>query len=272
MNAQRQTILILLSLFVLASIVYWTHLGGQYYIALRDSLYLLTSFCGIIAGVSSLRLYGLRGTRSKTILLCTIGIGCWFVGELLYDYFELIHINPFPSLADFFYLLAYPLLFFGLLNEIMSAQVNWKKLHAAIFFLLSVASASLILLVLYFGVFQAYDAKESLFTNIIAMGYGVGDLLLILVNMCVLVLAWEFRGGKLSRTWIIFFISFLFTLIADILFAMYTGQYKAQIALYRNSLDALWMISYLLFAYGLFDFGFSIKEAQHKILDFKPRS
>jgi hypothetical protein len=190
----------------------------------------------------------------------------WFIGEVIWNYYELIlHIKPFPSFADVFYLLAYPLIFFGLLNEVSIGAIHWKKINRAIFFLFTIASLCLAVLVFYFGVYVAYDVKESLLANIIAMGYGVGDLVLIVTNMFVLILVWEFRGGSLSRTWIVIFVSLLCMLLADILFALYPDQYQAQLWIYKNSLDSLWMLSYLLFAYALANFGLSILDAKKKI-------
>jgi hypothetical protein len=83
--------------------------------------------------------------------------------------------------------------------------------------------------------------------------------------MLVLVLAWEFRGGNFSRVWITVFISFIITLIADILFAVHTNQYNNGMWFYKSMLDSLWIAGYLLFGYALFDIGFSIQEAYMKI-------
>lgn len=215
-------------LYFVALLVYWLHLGGRYFEPLRDSLYLFTPLTSVIAGIFLLRLYGTKGFRARTFILLTLGISCLFVGEVLWNYYEyFLHINPFPSNADIFYLTAYPLFFMGLINEIRGVEFNWHSLKRETIFLLTIVSILLIILVFYFGIYLAYDAKETLSTNIIAMGYGIGDVILILTNIFVLVLAWEFRGGKFSHTWIAIFCSFIMTLIADILFAIFTDPYKA---------------------------------------------
>lgn len=55
-------------------------------------------------------------------------------------------------------------------------------------------------------------------------------------------------------------------LIADILFAVYTSAYNAQEWFIKSLLDSLWMSSYLLFGYALFEFSFSLQDAYKNIV------
>jgi hypothetical protein len=211
-------------------------------------------------------MFGLRNERALTLLCLTVGMGYWFLGEVIFNYYQYtLNIDPFPSIADVFYLFAYPYLLIGLLNEIKISNVNWRRIHKSMFFLLGMTAVFLIAIVSYFGIYQAYNPLETFLTNAIAMGYGVGDVLLILASMLVLILAWEFRGGKLSRVWVILFFSFVSILVADILFAIYVEQYEMLDWFYKSLLDSFWMISYLLFALALFEFGFSIQDIYQKI-------
>jgi hypothetical protein len=253
MNRQRDIFFVLSFIFLAVVAVYWLHIGGNNYIPIRDMGYLIPPCMGVIAGVYALRIYGLAGGRARTILFLTLGVGCWFIGECLWNYYEyFLHANPFPSIADIFYLTAYPLVFFGLWNEIRNAHVAWKRFHPSHMFLFSIFAVLLAVVVFYFGVYKAYDSHEMILTNLIAMGYGVGDLILILVTVFVLVLAWEYRGGKIAQVWLTIFIGMVFMLIADILFAINTDAYKTQVALVKNGLDTLWIISYALFQMGIF--------------------
>ncbi len=256
----------LVVLYGIALFVYWFRLGGVQYQLIRDILYVSTPLVATIAGVFALTKFGTKGARAKSLLFLTCGMGCFFVGELLWNYYELVlHVKPFPSIADIFYLAAYPLLFVGLLNEIKTTRIDLSAFAPSVKFLTSLIIVLLFIIVLYFGVYQAYDAREVFLANVIAMGYGIGDLLLIIVNMFLLVMAWEFRGGKFSRIWTVLFVGFLFTLLADILFATYTDQYETQVYFYKAFLDSLWMAGYLLFAYSLFEFGFSILDETIKL-------
>ncbi|HSW97816.1 MAG TPA: hypothetical protein VLF89_08375 [Candidatus Saccharimonadales bacterium] len=257
---------ILWSIYLVALAIYWFQIGGAQNVLLRNTVYLFIPFIAVVGGFFSLNIFGTKGFRAKTLLFLSLGLSCWFIGEVLFYYYEFIlHINPFPSIADFFYLLAYPLIFFALVNEIRNTKVNLKKIHPSIFFLFCIAALALIFLVFYFGVYLAYDPQEAVLTNLIATWYGVGDLFLIIGNIYVLILAWEFRGGSFSHLWILFFVGFILMLIGDILFAIFTPQYKAEVWFYRSLLDSFWMASYIFFANALFDLGFSLVRAKTEL-------
>lgn len=262
----KKIIFIFWLIYLIALSIYWYQVGGSYNIILRNTVYLIIPLIATIAGIFSIAIFGFKGFRAKTLVFLTLGLACWFTGEILFYYYEFfLHLNPFPSIADFFYLIGYPLFFIALLNEIRHTPVNLKKLHPSLIFLFATSGSVLVFSVVYFGIFLAYDPKVSLFANLIAMGYGIGDLLLIMANIAVLVLAWEFRSGSFSRFWILFFIGFSFSLFGDILFAIFNIQYKEEIWFYKSLLDSLWMASYIFFANALFDFGASLLSAKSQL-------
>jgi hypothetical protein len=256
-------------IFLSALCVYWLRFGFAN-IWLREGIYLSTSFFATVAGLFALRSFGLTSPRSRTLLFLTAGIGYWFLGEIIFDYYQyILGIDPFPSVADAFYLFAYPLLLLGLINEVISSQVQWRKIHRGLLFLFISISLALGVIVFYFGVFRAYNPEVSLLANAIVMSYGVGDLFLLTANLFVLLLAWEFRGGKLSRVWLFFFLSFVLNLVADVLYAVYEVEYESLLWFYKSLIDTFFIGSYLLFAYAMFDFGISILEAFTKVMSLE---
>lgn len=249
--------------FIISMIIYWLIPKGNTQVLLQYSAILLSLVVASLAGFYSIKKYGTDGSKSITLILLTGGMLCWLAGESLWTYYEhFLNINPFPSSADVFYIAAYPLFFFALLREILTTKINWKSFSKSLTFLMVITSILMIAVVCYFGVYLAYSPTESILTNSIAIGYGVADLILIIATMALLVLAWEFRGGALSRIWMSLFISFFLTLIADILFAIFTNSYDNTDSFYRSLTDSVFILSYLFFAYGLFNFGFSIESAK----------
>lgn len=253
-------------LFLICDSFYWLRIGGNLNVFLHSTVYLIPPFIAVIAGAFALDIYGLKGDKTQTLILLILGISCWFVGETFWYMYEFVSfINPFPSFADVFYLLSYPLFLLALMHEIKSIKISWKKIHPSIIFLFVFAFISLAILVVYFGVILAFDPTVSIFANVIAMGYGIGDLLLVVANTLVLVLAWEFRGGKMSRVWISLFIAFISILVADILFAIHSEAYEKEVWFWKSLLDSFWMLGYILFAFAFFDFGFSILAVKRKL-------
>ncbi len=264
MNKRIVLIVSFFLFFVEVMAVYWFKLGFDN-IVLRETLYLIPPVFAIIAGIVAIRTFGLVSSRSFTLLLLTAGISFWFFGELLFNYYGyVLYIDPFPSAADIFYLLAYPMFFWGLVNEIHVSQVSWKNISKPTLFLFSLVALLLASGIGYFGIYQAYTPTELFLTNVVAIGYGVGDLILIFATMLLLVLVWEFRGSRLSKVWLLLFIGFLLTLIADILFAIYVTEYSMQIWFYKSLLDSFWMAGYLFLALALFEFSFSIQDTYQK--------
>ena len=70
----------------------------------------------LFSSLLTIKLYKQHHFQSKAFLLFTIGAAFWFIGDqiwVLYDY--VYEIDPFPSIADIFYISSYPLFFVFLL-------------------------------------------------------------------------------------------------------------------------------------------------------------
>lgn len=266
MNKQNNNIIAFIAFYIASLFIYWIFPDGEIKIILQYIAVLTSLALAVLAGIYSLHKYGTHGSKSTTLMLLTAGMLCWFIGESIWTYDEyVLKINPFPSYADICYLLSYPLFFLALLREIKTNHINWKTLSQSLIFMMVVTSILLVGVVSYFGVYLAYSPGEPLLTNSIAIGYGIGDLVLILATMSLLILAWEFKGGALSKIWMSLFLSFLLILVADILFAIFTTYYTDTESLYRSLTDSIWILSYLLFAHALFNFGISIQSAQQML-------
>jgi hypothetical protein len=200
------------------------------------------------------------------ILFLTMGFGFWFIGEFLWVVYEfIVHIDPYPSAADYFYLLAYPFFISAFILAIRSGGVQLTGFNRILFFLFGLNAIWITGIVLYFGVYLAYDPAVTLLENVVAMSYGVGDLMIFLSCLLSLVLAWEYREGKILNTWMYLFAGFMLTLLADIAFSINHVQYEAGAVTIRNVLDCLWILGYLYFAFGMFEFAYIIREIQKRL-------
>lgn len=264
---KRTILVIAFLLFSVETIaLYWFKFGFDN-ILLRELLYLVPPFFAMVAGIVALFTFGFANARSLTFILLTAGVSYWFFGELLFAYYQyILHVDSYPSAADFFYVLAYPMFFAGLINEIRIAQINWKGISKPTLFLLTLVGLLLGVIVGYFGIYQAYAPDEPLLSNLVAIGYGVGDLLLVLITILLLVLVWEFRGGKMSKVWLLLFGALIMTLVADILFARFSNEYTMQVWFYKSLLDSFWMAGYLFFAFAFFELSFSLEDSYHKAI------
>jgi hypothetical protein len=247
---------------------------GGFYLSRTNSqiesvLFLFPPLLAAILGLYAANTYKLENIHGRSTAFLAAGLGFFFIGELLFYFYQFVfHKMPFPSVADVFYLLAYPLLLWGLLIEVKMHKPKLSEFSKRALTVMITLLLVLTAIVSYFGIYKAYDSSSSFLANVIGMGYGVADLIILVPTMYVLKLAFQFRGGKLFNSWMLIFFAILFMLAADILFASYNDQYSAGTWPY-NLIDLLWTASYLLFGYSFFYTASALKELHNKFLKSK---
>ncbi|MFI5842027.1 GGDEF domain-containing protein [Catenuloplanes sp. NPDC051500] len=138
----------------------------------RDVLYAVIGALSVAANAVAARRW-----RSWTWGLFAAGQGAAVVGDLLWLYYaNIAHTDPFPSAADGFYLAEYPLLTLSLLmlaRRHRTADDRLARLDSAIL----VAGLALPYWVLLIA--PALTDGGSTFGTLIALGYPLGDVLLL---------------------------------------------------------------------------------------------
>jgi hypothetical protein len=251
--------IILVALCLFALILYKNPIGWRYYNELINGVFLLFPFLSVLAGSYAIKAYGYSNTHGKSMLFITAGFASWFIGETLWTIFAIVlHINPYPSIADIFYLLAYVLIFLGIIREIRVYKTNISVLRSLIVCIFSVIVS---IVVFNMTVVSAYINGASLIENSIAIGYGIVDLILIITIAHLLILTMDFKGGKIFIMWSYFLAGAIFMLLGDIFFSLYPEQYEQGIAQYKQ-IDLLWIVSYSLFTVSLFEVHFLLTDAK----------
>lgn len=255
-----------IDLLLLGFVVYFIVIGYFYctlQFPLTEIVFLIAPLLAVIGGVCAVRAFGSKSPHGKALSYMTAGIALWFVGEIIWVLFKVVfHIDPYPSIADFFYLVAYPVLLIGVVKEISLGKIEWNWLRKAGFGAILV----LVLLVFgYFGIYLSYNPEAVFLDNAIGFLYNFGDVFLIIGAALILMLAFEYQGGRLFTSWLCFLIGMIVMFAADILFAIFTEQYEAIVWLYYQ-IDLLYIVSYLFMAYALFDMCGIIREAESAII------
>lgn len=260
---------LLVGVYLLAIGVYFFYKGdGTVNTFWHNALYLLASLMPVLAGVWATVTYGLETKHGRSMLFLTVGVGLLCLGEISWVYFEFItNTDPFPSVADIMYLLAYPFLLLGLIEEIRAIGRDEKvNMSSFVKFILYVLGSILVVMVAYFGIYLAYDGEAALIENLVSIAYGVADLVLVFAGAFVLRLVSEYRGGRLFRSWVTFLAGLSMFLIADILFAEYYDQYENFEYLYRQ-IDILWMGAYTAYALSFVSIVTVLHDVRKRVLD-----
>ncbi len=172
-------------------------------------------------------------------LLLGVAAFSYMIGELIWFYYEsILHIDPFPSLADPFYVLFYPLTLVGLLL-FPFAPVN-RYQRQMLWLDLAIVVTTCSMYAWYFIVApltSIYKGVES----ILGVAYPVGDILL-LTGVGVLI---QRDVRRVTRRSLFFLASTLvFMSLADGVFAYLDANKYSYSMVYP---DVLWLISALFF-------------------------
>ena len=180
----------------------------------------------------------------RTWLFISLGIFSYFLADIIWAYFEnVLQIEPFPSVADIFYLLFLPLIAIGTFvvpGAPLSNRERWKfNLDTAIILVT-------VFMALWYFVIQPTVVANAgdLVSQVISVAYPIGDMIIIFGILNALLRKPD-RDTRSSFVYL--FVGILFFVGADTIFS-YTGLAGTYVS--GGWLDAGWYIGIwmLLFA------------------------
>jgi len=259
MNAKWKKIIAGLALWLLflgTVAIYFFYFESDWYRLSTDILYEVSALIAVIAGFLLVRAYK-KNAHSVPIAYITLGLASWAIGELVFIIFEQRGIETYPSIADFFYLIAYPLVLIGFYKELQISVKDKFTLRKTetIFWLLF---ALLIAVKLIF--FRDIDPENSAIANIFNIFYGVVDMVLlsaIFINLYILFFKIK-ENKQIYRGWLSVLLGFALYLSADFIYYANIQLYDERY-FYVRLLDLLWIAGYLLAAYGFFQIYLYVK-------------
>ena len=189
------------------------------------------------------------GLHDKTHMLLTLGVGLWFVAEIIYSYYQLglMITTPFPSLADPLFLAGY--VFFGYYFYSILKLLR-KTIQRDIIILVSIAVAVSItyILNLSFGIGLLLADNEDMLGTALSITYPILDSILFVPAILVL---WSLRKGDLAHTnWILISLFIILNSIGDIGFGY--GAVLGTVGKEEWIWDIFFYAGYLTLASALF--------------------
>ena len=178
-----------------------------------------------------------RPDRLLPWILIAAGQGSFVAGDLMWNYFEAIGEEPFPSFADVLYLGGYPFIALGLFLLIRRRLGDGDRggvLDAAILTTgVAVLSWTFLMRPL------VADTELDLLSMAISLAYPIGDLILLGVAMGLLT-----TPGARTASFAMLGASLASLVVADIIYALQTleGTYVS-----GSPLDTLYLAAYVLF-------------------------
>jgi PAS domain S-box-containing protein len=166
----------------------------------------------------------------------------FFIGNVIWAYLgDILHIEPFPSIADVFYLGLYPFTLLGALT-LSGIPRTWRERSTFGLDLLSLFVAAT-LFVTYFVIVPTAAANNSnLLALTIAVAYPIGSLILI---GAVIALLYQKPRADTQLVFIFFLVGMGFYIISDFSFG-YTNLAGTYVI--GGWIDAGWNVAQLFFA------------------------
>jgi len=211
----------------------------------------------VVLSLISVKRHGLKGNHGKAWISFAVFSIMWFVAEQIWSVLELVYNQqPFPSLADFFYIAGYPAYFvFAILYIKPFKNAITKKM---------IIISSLIAVALF--VPSAYmtfenNSGEEPFAFALSAFYPIADAIVLVPALVGIGL---FLGGKVNFPWSLMLMGIILEVVADTGFqyftldnSMYTG----------HPIDILFLWSYVMFVFGVYDHVKIFKTEQKSLHD-----
>lgn len=239
-NALTTTVWVTLAILVM---FFAFEIPIQSYSLIRNLLYLLMPLYAAGASYGMLRSYGVASQRSVEYMLLFAGTLSLLIGESLWVYYDQILLtDPFPSIADIFYVLTYPLFLSAIFLEMKHSRVRISEIRRTDLAMWLGVISLFCVFVVQIGIIQAYDPGAKSLANMVSMLYGVGDLFILAASFLTYFLIRSYKGGVFSRFWIYVGVGFICMLAADVLFAGFQATYARADFLLLGLTDLFWTL------------------------------
>jgi hypothetical protein len=178
----------------------------------------------VVAAVFALRSLALLGegnpARTPWALLGA-GLSALALGQATLVYFQTFRgVSPFPSVADVWFVIAYPLLIAGVIAFIAAyARTGFPMTGTAALFVILGLGALAAAWPLLRPILRSSD---DLLSKALNVTYPALDLILLVPVVVLLRITSRFRGGAVWHIWLALLAGFVFTAVGDILFAYFT--------------------------------------------------
>lgn len=195
------TILLLLNL-----VEYTTKWGGEVFLTyFSDILAFLFALIASVCLFSAVKAFKEFDSTKKAWLSIFIGIATYTVAELIYAILELgLKVDMdvvYPSLADYFWVIAYIPLLIGILMMFFAYKKSGFPMGKPVYYVtISIISLLIMVLVIYYVLTPiVLDDETSLIAKVFYLFYPIGDVLVLIPVFLLMYITSLFGKGALSK-------------------------------------------------------------------------
>lgn len=208
----------------------------------------------LVAAVVSTRIVGRfePGTPSRTAWqLLSGGLIAMFLGQGCFVYYQFVLgvELPFPSLADVFFVISYPLLIGALGMFLRAYAESGFPIGPASERLWLAAAVTVVCLAIGYPILMPLVRKPGApLETLLNVLYPILDFLLLIPTVLLIRISLRFRGGAVWKVWVRLLGGFLFLCAADTLFAYYSQFDWVELT---DLVDATYLLAYGFLCLGV---------------------
>lgn len=264
----KKSVSVLLAIFFFAYIVIYMCIDDLHDGLFINTVRLIPSFFAFFAGLYTVNVFGMKSSRGRAFAFLTAGILCWLVRDIawvgMHSHAEAF---SFTRIIDIIHLLGYILFAIGFYIEYKNGKVVWNLKKVLMFLFLLVV---LVYFVFGHGMLHIYDETNGLIDNLFFLAFGLGEIILVLLCALILMIAFEYRKGKMFIPWIFIFWGLVFNIVGHILFDMFYEYYEGGMKFFQY-ISMFWLVFYEFWFYGIILIGIEIKTIQDKAKHLKDK-
>jgi len=230
--------------FIILTLYIVNHIVSNEYFSNYISLPLYTIIPGILIILSIWALSRadkIEDISKKALLFLSASFSLWFTAEVTWNLYEhVLGIDPYPSIADFFYVAAPIFMFISLIIYLQPLQNKIKKTNVIFASVIS----TLILIPMLIMTYQA-NIETNFFEILVSLIYPIVDSILLVPAIIAITISVQLKKNSF---WLMILIGIIIFIIADDLFVflvIYDQYYDG------NPIDILWLTSYTIWAFTI---------------------
>jgi hypothetical protein len=197
---------------------------------------------------------GLRSVMGRAVSFLSLGLFTWGVGTLVFAYYNII-LNvevPYPSIADAFYIVSWPLWAISMINLSKATGVKFQLKSMGGRLALFIIPVTTIVISYYTLIVIARDGvldlSESLLKTFFDLAYPIGDVVILTIALLVYGLSFHYLGGRFKWPIVIVLLGFVMNYLGDFTFVYTVTQETYFVA---NWVDFIYTIAFFLVGLGV---------------------
>ena len=231
--------LVTLAALLLTVLVYLTQPGGESYVFITDLMAVIFSLAAVVTGYFAMRTYGFKSLHGKAMFLMLMGMSIWFVTELLW----IVFMSPIRMILEALRFAGYVPITCGFFFALSVSSPRFREEKGNIILVLG----SFLIFSIAYMISLPIILVQPLIDSILTSGYIVADFAMLFGIALLIRVSLSFRGGLMSKGWVIFILAFLSLLAFDVNFAMNYQTYTG-----GNLSEVFWLFTYILVSFGFY--------------------